>query len=161
MTPRDPDFYNRDLPQQWAARNGLRLDSDLRDNSQALSSVIDRRKSALVQKVEALRDLSHEVFDHPQYFSKPIGGNVVAVVTAPYLGVVCSELGSTANLNARAHAIAAELELFVRVGHPADTIYLTRFASQPTVPIVWWNPSRIALDIPTIDDPYPRFAGDF
>lgn len=159
MTPREPDLYNHALmPQQWAERNGVRHDNALRDNSVSLSYVIDRRRDSLMQKVHELRGLEHEVFDHARYFTKVSGGNVVAVVTAPYLGVARRHMGSTATLNAKAYEIAVALGLFVRIGHPADTIYLTRFVNEPTVPIVWWNPDRIALDIPTIDDPYPLFV---
>ena len=86
---------------------------------------------------------------------------VVAVVSAPYLGAIDRHLGGTKGLNRRAHELARDLSLFVRVGHPADTIHLSAFSNEPTVPIVWWNPERVDLDVPPVEDPYPRFAEDY
>lgn len=158
---RRTDYYNGDkMPQRWAALNGLRYYQRGWQSDSALLHLIDGRRDALVEKVNSYSNLGHPVFDHPRFFTKPGSASAVAVVTAPYLGVVLRTFGTTATLNAKVHAIAADLGLYVRVGHPADTIYLSPHPDEPTIPIVWWNPDRVSIDIPEIEDPYPRFAED-
>lgn len=160
MSLRDVDSFNQSLlSRRWGDLNGLQFDQRIGNGDRALLPLIDRRKPQLVAKIDELRNLSHSIFDHAHLFrSGGAGGRIVAVVTAPYLGVVMRHLGSTTELNKRVNQIARDLGLFVRVGHPADTIYMSVHAAEPTIPIVWWNPEHFELDIPLVNDPYPSFA---
>lgn len=160
MPERDPDRFNGPfMRQHWAEANRLVAMSHPSDIRVPLESLVDGRRAALIECARSLHGLDYAVFDHDSYFSAPgRPGRVAAVVTAPYLGAVRRGLsGGTAELNATAHKIARDLELFVRVGHPADTIHLSRWPNEPTVPIVWWHPDRVNLDIPPLADPYPQF----
>lgn len=118
MTARDADAFNYGLLQdRWGELNGLRFDRRIGNGDRALLPLVDGRKDVLVARVEQHRRLSHEVFDHAHLYKSKLSGNrIVAVVTAPYLGVIERRLGGTAALNQRAHEIAQELGLFVRVG---------------------------------------------
>lgn len=147
------------MREAWADLNGLSVSSVYCDDERALEALIDGRRKELVRSVDSLRGLKASVFDHAAFFSaRGNARSVVAVVTAPYIGTVRRSLGSTAALNRRAYDIARDLGLFVRVGHPADTIHLSARPASPTIPIVWWNLDRIDIDVPMIDDPYPRYA---
>lgn len=147
------------MRQRWAEANRLVAASKPSSIRVPLEALVDGRRTALLERARSFRDLSYLMFDHDSYFSVPgQAGRVAAVVTAPYLGAVVRGLNGTADLNARAHRMARDLELFVRVGHPADTIHLSRWPDEPTVPIVWWQPDRLSLDIPPLMDPYSQFA---
>ena len=148
------------LPNEWGQPYGLRELLAKRE-PYGLAELIDKRNSDLTAKLVRVDrdDLARSLFDHSRKFRK-VGGSetVVATVTAPYLKRTLRKFGSAEAVNARIHEIALDLGLAVRVGHPADTIYLSNRDNYPTLPIVWWQPSRIQLPFPPISDPNPAYA---
>lgn len=148
------------LPDEWGKAYGLR-ELPAKREPYGVADLIDRRSKGLTTRVAELArdyDLERAIFDHSRKFYK-VGRSqtVVAIVTAPYLAATIGQFGSAGAANARIHEIALDLRLSVRVGHPADTIYLSNRKNDPTLPVVWWQPSRIQLPFPSISDPNPGY----
>lgn len=159
MTDRVWRLNGEVLPSEWGQPYGLRM-LPANGESRGIAALIDKRSTSLTAKLAELdrERLDRFVFDHSRTFGK-VGGSAtaVAVVTAPYLAATLGHFGSAEAANARIHEIAVDLGLAVRVGHPADTIYLSNRDNDPTLPIVWWQPSRIQLPFPVISDPNPLY----
>lgn len=116
------------LPNEWGAPYGLRELKGRRE-PYGIAELLDKRSTELAGKLEALsgdHHLKYSLFDHARKFRK-IGGSetIAVVVTAPYLARALDVFGSPGAANARIHEIPHGLGLGVRVGHPADTIYLS------------------------------------
>jgi hypothetical protein len=148
------------LPNEWGRRYGLSERASRREPYE-LNDLVDGRDEnlrATLAELSADQRLRFALFDHARKF-KTRGGNdsIVAIVTAPYLARTVDVFGGAGEANTLAHGIARSLGLNVRVGHPADTIYLSNRADDPTLPIVWWQPSRVSLPFPEVEDPNPRY----
>ena len=158
MTDRVWQLNSEVLAAEWAEPYGLR-EMPRHGDHVGIAGLIDGRSPTLVVQARRLdREETPALIDHDRTFRKPDGTRPVVVVTAPYLRATIAKFGSADAANARVHAIAEVLGLRVRVGHPADTIYLSNRDNDPTLPIVWWNPDRIDLPFPIVADPNPRFA---
>jgi hypothetical protein len=160
MTDRVWRLNSNALPNEWGAPYGL-VELEGQREPYGVSELIDKRYTDLTEPLDTLKK-DHQadyLFDHARKFRR-IGGteSVVAVVTAPYLRTVVTQFGSPEKVSARIHEIAQSLGIAVRVGHPADTIYLSNNDNDPTLPIVWWQPGRIALPFPPIADPNSNYV---
>lgn len=145
-------------PDEWATPYGLREMQRIGDHV-GIAGLIDGRSTALVDEARRLdRGASPSLIDHDRTFRKADGRLPVVVVTSPYLRATLAKFGTADAANARIHEIADILGLRVRVGHPADTLYLSNRDNDPTLPIVWWNPKRIDLPFPTVADPNPLYV---
>ncbi|MDU0327225.1 hypothetical protein RWH43_10710 [Microbacterium sp. KSW2-21] len=158
MSVRNVDRYNGDwMQRRWADLNGLTTTSHPVDLAHPLMALVDARRTAFKS---AARSLDSDPFHNRSFYRAPGQRLVSVMVTAPYLDAAARSYGNLAGLNDTAHRIARTFELYVRVGHPADTIHLSRWPDEPTVPIVFWNPARIKLLLPTPADPYPAIAAE-
>jgi hypothetical protein len=154
------ETLNEQLYQEWGESYGLVEHSKLYGNASSLRHLVDEKYDTAL--VEMSREWRYEgsVFDHARYFVQPPARTKVSVlVTAPYEKTALEHFGSRAATNNRIHQIAAEFGVFVRVGHPADTTYLSRIQEIPIIPIVWWNPERIELPYPSLEDQYETHRG--
>ncbi|PKQ26213.1 MAG: hypothetical protein CVT64_07070 [Actinobacteria bacterium HGW-Actinobacteria-4] len=153
--------FNDVLADEWGKRLDLKHAQDHLGSGQ-LANLVDKRTPEIrdaLNKVSQDRNLELAVLDHARSFRKvPGSSQIVAVTSAPYLKATLGWLGDPDIANARIHEIAKSLGLSIRVGHPYDVTYLSTYADDPTLPIVWWNPDRIRLPFPPIDDPWSRFA---
>ena len=147
------------LPGEWAARNGLRFKSGFVPSG--LNGLVDNRRAGMadaLKKIDRDYELTRALLDHPRTFTKPGGNSAVVVITAPYERAALGHCGGPGEVVARVHELAQTLGLAVRVGNPSDLTYLSNIDADPTLPIVWWQPSRIALPYPPLSDPNPDFA---
>lgn len=156
MTTRQPDAYNDSIADAWGTAQGLhRVERGIQPE-RPLRFLVDQRPSGMTERIDALTEHYHDLFDHPRAYAQRGKSKVVVVVTAPYLGVIRRKLGSLAALNRFAYDVARDLGLYVRVGHPSDAIYVTANEWEPTIPVVWWNPEKYDIFVPEIEDPYER-----
>ena len=94
--------------------------------------------------------------DHPRAFRIKGARRCSAVVSAPREDSLLKLVPLTpADVVDRIYTIAEELELRVRIGHPADRIYVGT-GDWPTLPIAWWDPKRVPLAYPKLET---RHAG--
>lgn len=147
------------LPDKWGAQYGLRELPRIGDHT-GIAGLIDGRSTTLVAEARRLdAEATPTLIDHDRTFGLATGSRKpVVAVTAPYLRATLGAFGTAGAANARIYEIAEALGLRVRVGHPADTIYLSNNNNDPTLPIVWWNPVRFDLPFPPVTDPNPAYA---
>ena len=149
---------NSELDVEWGERHSLKKQVGT-NGVYSIESLV--RKGAQREALESLKEepqLRRALFDHARHFRTRTATTTAVIVTAPYLNATLGYFPDTRAANARIHEIASALELCVRVGHPEDTIYLSENDGDPTLPIVWWNPSRFALPLPQIQDPNMSFV---
>lgn len=157
MEKREPGRYNGPwMHSRWAALNGVDNVPHPVDLAHPIMALVDARRTNLANSA---KNLDRAPFDNKSFYRSPGKQHVSVLITAPYLGAAQRTYGSVSALNDTAHGIARDFGLFVRVGHPADTIHLSLWSNEPTVPIVFWNPERITLHLPDPADPYPSVAG--
>jgi hypothetical protein len=129
----------------WAARYGLRRDP-ASAGAPSLQPLFTATTAELVRTASAAH-AGAELLDRALAF-KPTGAlrNSVLVSSPEEQGLL-RRVGNPGRIVDEIWALAAELSLRVRIGHPAD-----RLGRSPGIlSIVWWDPERVSLPYAPLD----------
>lgn len=84
------------------------------------------------------------LLDHSRHFRVPPKRTPAVSVSAPYLRTLLSKFGDEAAIVGAVRDLATDAGLRVRIGCDQDNVYRL---DEPVLPLVWWNPSRVELEV--------------